>query len=70
MVGRAHAHGYRSLQTVVYPPPADLRLVAVADTNEALARDLAGRYDVERVTTDWEEIADDGLPRYDASRPS
>jgi predicted dehydrogenase len=58
MVGRAHAHGYRSLQTVVYPPPADLRLVAVADTNGALARDLAGRYDFARVTTSWEEIAD------------
>ena len=59
MVGRAHAHGYRSLQTVVYPPPADLRLVAVADTNEALARDLARRYDFARVATSWEEIADD-----------
>lgn len=57
MVGRAHAHGYRSLQTVVYPPPADLRLVAVADSNEALARDLAGRYGFARYTTSWEETA-------------
>jgi predicted dehydrogenase len=57
MVGRAHAHGYRSLQTVVSPPPAHLALLAVADTNESLAQDVAARYDFESATANWEEIA-------------
>lgn len=57
MVGRAHAHGFRSLRTTVAEPVAEVRLIAVADTNAALAEDLARRFEFERVARSVEEIA-------------
>lgn len=64
LAGRAHAYGFRNMEVMFYPPPARVRLVAVADANEALARDLEGRFGFERVTTSWESIA--GAPDVDA----
>jgi predicted dehydrogenase len=61
MAGRAHAHGYRSAGTVFAPGLPPVRLVSVADINEDLARDTAGRYGFERADLSWEAIvkADD-----------
>ena len=35
-----------------------MKLVAVADANRRLAADLAGKFEIERVETSWEAIAD------------
>jgi predicted dehydrogenase len=61
MAGRAHAHGYRSAGTVFSTGLPPVRLVSVADVNEDLARDTAGRYGFERADTSWEAVvkADD-----------
>ncbi len=57
MVGHAHANGFRSISSLYAPPPAEVRLVAVVDANETLARDLAARYGFARVETDWRAVA-------------
>src|ERR1700712_4352839 len=58
MAGRAHAAGYRSATTVFGTDGPDVRLVAIADTNEAVADDTARRYGYERGEYDWRAIAE------------
>ncbi|GAA3351955.1 Gfo/Idh/MocA family oxidoreductase [Amorphoplanes nipponensis] len=58
MVGRAHANAYRNAATVYelgLPAP---RLVAVADTHEPFATDVAARYGFERTEADWRAVID------------
>ncbi len=57
MAGRAHAAGYRSASTLFGTDGPDVRLVAIADTNEAVADDTARRYGYERAEYDWRAIA-------------
>jgi predicted dehydrogenase len=58
MAGRAHAAGYRTATTLFGIDPPEVRLVAVADTNKAVADDNAKRYGYERAEYDWRAIAD------------
>ena len=58
MAGRAHAAGYRSATTVFGTDRPDVRLVAIADSNAAVADDTAKRYGYERAEYDWRAIAD------------
>ena len=59
MAGRAHAAGYRQRHTLSSAPTdPDVRLVAIADMNEAVADDTAKRYGYERAEYDWRAIAD------------
>jgi predicted dehydrogenase len=58
MAGRAHAAGYRMATTLFGTDRPDVRLVAIADTNAAVADDTAKRYEYERAEYDWRAIAD------------
>jgi predicted dehydrogenase len=58
MAGRAHAAGYRIATTLFGTDRPDVRLVAIADTNAAVAEDTAKRYGYERAAYDWRAIAD------------
>ena len=58
MAGRAHAAGYRSATTLYGTDHPDVRLVAIADANQAVADDTARRYGYERAVYDWRAIAD------------
>jgi predicted dehydrogenase len=58
MAGRAHAAGYRMATTLFGIERPDVRLVAIADTNAAVADDTAKRYGYERAEYDWRAIAD------------
>ena len=58
MAGRAHAAGYRTATTLFGTDRPDVRLVAIADTNEAVADDTAKRYGYERAEYDWRAIAE------------
>ena len=58
MAGRAHAAGYRSATTLFGTDRPDVRLVAIADTNAAVADDTAKRYGYQRAEYDWRAIAD------------
>jgi predicted dehydrogenase len=58
MAGRAHAAGYRAATTVFGTDRPDVRLVAIADSNAAVADDTAKRYGYERSEYDWRAIAE------------
>ena len=58
MAGRAHAAGYRTATTLFGTDRPDVRLVAIADTNAAVADDTAKRYGYDRAEYDWHAIAD------------
>jgi predicted dehydrogenase len=57
MVGRAHAHAFRSLGEFFQPVPADVELAVVADAEETLARDAQARFGFERTAGSWQEVA-------------
>jgi predicted dehydrogenase len=59
MAGRSHAAGYRQAGTVFGEGLPPVRLAAVADANEALARDAARRYGYEKAVFSWEEVVED-----------
>jgi predicted dehydrogenase len=58
MAGRAHAAGYRTASTLFELGRPDVKLVAIADTNSAVADDTAKRYGYERACYDWRAIAE------------
>ena len=64
MAGRSHAAGYHQVNTVFGEGLPPVRLAAVADANETLARDAARRYGFEKAVFSWEEIVED--PTIDA----
>ena len=57
MAGRSHAAGYRTAPTLYGPGLPEVRLVAVADANEALAADTARRYGYQRSESSWQAVA-------------
>jgi predicted dehydrogenase len=56
MAGRSHAAGYRQVNTVFGEGLPPVRLAAIADANEPLARDAARRYGFEKAVSSWEEV--------------
>src|SRR6266508_4722886 len=57
MAGRSHAFAYRAATTVFDDRLPAVRLVAIADANEAFAIDAARRYGFARAEAGWEAIA-------------
>lgn len=58
VMARAHSTALHAL-TVLYPGlPLRPRFVAVADVNESLATDLAGRFGWERASADWRAVVE------------
>jgi predicted dehydrogenase len=57
MAGRAHAAGYKSASTLYDPELPEVRLVAIADVNQAFATDTARRFGYERAEPGWEALA-------------
>ncbi|HTF54214.1 MAG TPA: Gfo/Idh/MocA family oxidoreductase [Pseudonocardia sp.] len=64
MAGRAHAAGYRNVNTVFGAGLPPVRLAAIADTNTELGQDAARRYGFEKALPSWEAVAED--PTIDA----
>ncbi|WP_448608466.1 Gfo/Idh/MocA family protein [Geodermatophilus sp. URMC 60] len=64
MAGRSHAAGYRQVNTVFGEGLPPVRLAAIADANEQLARDAARRYGFEEAVSSWEKVVED--PSIDA----
>ena len=58
MAGRSHAAGYRSAPTLYDEGLPEVRLVAIADVNQAFASDTARRYGYERAENDWRALAE------------
>jgi predicted dehydrogenase len=64
MAGRSHAAGYRQVDTVFGAGLPPVRLAAIADADEQLARDAARRYGFEKAVFNWEQVVED--PSVDA----
>src|SRR3984893_644373 len=56
--GRAQAGGCRTATTLFGTDRPDVRLVAIGDTNAAVADDTAKRYGYQRAEYDWHAIAE------------
>jgi predicted dehydrogenase len=70
-MGKAHAHAYRTLSYMTWPPPLLPRLVAIAGRNEEAVSEAARRYGFAEHTTDWKSIvADDRVQLFDNSGPN
>jgi predicted dehydrogenase len=58
-VGRAHAHAYRVLPLVRWPPTAEARLVHVCGRDKARAEATAARFGFERAGDRWQDLVAD-----------
>ena len=56
-IGQMHALSFATARYCRYVPAVSARLVVLAETNEAVAADVAKRYGWETVTTDWRDAA-------------
>jgi predicted dehydrogenase len=70
-MGKAHSNGWKKIPYMIYPPPANPRLVAIAGRDEAKAAEAARRYGFERYYTDWRKLLeDDQVQLFDNSGPN
>jgi predicted dehydrogenase len=70
-VGRAHAHAYRLLPLVFWPPPAWPRLVRVCGRDKARAEAAAARFGFEAAGDHWEGlVADPAIRLLDNCAPN
>ena len=70
-MGRAHATAFENAARVFGPEPATLEVVAVADVNEAAARDFANCFGARSWTKDWPDIvADPSVDVIDITTPN
>jgi predicted dehydrogenase len=58
MAGRSHAFGYRVATTTFDDRLPAVRLVAIADANQAFAADAARRYGFARAEPSWQAVAE------------
>src|SRR3954468_12673339 len=58
-MGKAHTNAYKKLPYMIYPPPANPRLVAVAGRDEEGVKEAAQRYGYEKYYTDWHAMLED-----------
>jgi predicted dehydrogenase len=70
-MGKAHAHAYKTLRYMTWPPPLEPRLVAIAGRSEDAVAEAARRYGFARHVTDWRAlVADDRIGLFDNSGPN
>jgi predicted dehydrogenase len=70
-MGKAHAHAYRTLAYMTWPPPLRPELVSVAGRSERSAAEAARRYGFAGHTTDWRElVADERIALFDDAGPN
>jgi len=70
-MGKAHAHAYKTLFYVAWPPPLVPRLAVVAGRDEPSVRAAAERYGFDRAVTRWEDVvADPAVDLFDNCGPN
>jgi len=58
-IGRVHAHAYRLLPLVFWPPPARTRLVRLCGRDKTRTEEAAARFGFETAGDRWEELVAD-----------
>jgi predicted dehydrogenase len=70
-MGKAHAHAYRTLAYMMWPPPLVPELVGIAGRSKEPLSEAARRYGFVSHTTDWRElVADDRVELFDNVAPN
>ena len=70
-MGKAHAHAFRELAYLAWPPPLVPRLVGIAGRNEEAVGEAAQRYGYDYATTDWRDlVADERIGLFDNGGPN
>jgi predicted dehydrogenase len=70
-MGKAHAHAYRTLAYMMWPPPLVPELVAISGRDEAKVSEAAARYGFADHATDWQTLIDDDrIGLFDNSGPN
>jgi predicted dehydrogenase len=70
-MGKAHAHAYRTLSYMTWPPPLVPRLVRIAGRDAEAVAEAARRYGFDDHATDWRElIADERVELFDNVAPN
>lgn len=70
-MGKAHTNAYKTIPSMMYPPPAIPRLQAICGRTEEAVAEAARRYGYATYTTDWREmIADDDVQLFDNGGPN
>ena len=58
-MGKAHSNGYKTIPSMMFPPPAIPVLKSMAGRNEEAVAAAARRFGFERYTTDWRDLITD-----------
>jgi predicted dehydrogenase len=58
-MGKAHSNAFRKIPSMMYPPVAIPKLIAVCGRDEAAAAEAARRYGYEGYYTDWRKMLQD-----------
>ena len=70
-MGKAHSHAYRTIPSMMYPPPAIPNLVAICGRNEVNVSEAAKRYGYEKYYTNWRQmLEDDAVQLFDNAAPN
>ncbi len=70
-MGKAHTNALKKLPYMIYPPPAEPVLVAIAGRNEDAVKEAAKRYGYASYTTDWRKLVkDDRIQLFDNCGPN
>jgi predicted dehydrogenase len=70
-MGKAHAHAYRALSYMTWPPPLTPRLVRIAGRDADAVAEAARRYGFDDHATDWREVVgDDRVELFDNVAPN
>ncbi len=70
-MGKAHTNALKKLPYMIYPPPAEPVLVAVAGRSEDAVKEAAKRYGYASYYTDWKKmLKDDRVQLFDNSGPN
>lgn len=70
-MGKAHTNALLSLPYMMYPPPANPKLIAIAGRNEEAVKAAAKRFGYKEYYTDWREMLEnDAIQLFDNGGPN
>lgn len=70
-MGKAHNNAYKKLPYMIYPPPAEPKLIAIAGRDADSVAEAAKRYGYETYYTDWRELLkNDRVQLFDNGSPN
>ncbi len=70
-MGKAHTNAYKKIPYLMYPPPANPRLIAIAGRDQDALHEAKKRYGYETCYTDWRDlVSNDRIQLFDNGGPN